>query len=153
MFKKIIITVAAVLVLLAVLLLWPFSSYDLSRGHSSIHSLEKPYRSVTAEYYLDGGSVGIDITDRNGQRLQLAIPVYADDHTRRRLFMGATHISETNVVEISFTRDTKRCLADIVDRYAAPGTDRNCAVIALRGNPRDYARICTQILLSRVTDR
>ncbi len=151
---KTVSSVVVVVIVLTAVWLWPFSSYDLSRMHPSIRSLVRPYRSVTAEYYLDGGSVGIDITDQNGQRLQLAIPNYdgpGDKRTYHRLFIGATYASRTGAVEIAFTEDTKRCLADIIGRYATPGPDRDSAVIALRGSPLDYAEVHTRVLLNRFT--
>ena len=154
--KWIIIAVAGALICAAIFF-WP-SSFDLSRVHPSIRGLQKPYRSVTADYYLDGGSVGLDITDRDGQRLQLAIPVYdgpGDTRMHHRLFIGRTYVGQTRTgaTEVAFTQDTKRYLADIIDRHATPGSDRDSAILTLRGSPRDRATIYTRAVWSRVTDR
>ncbi len=143
--------------IVAAIFLWPFS-FDLRRVHPSIRDLQKPYRSVTADYYLDGGSVGLDITDRDGRRVQLAIPVYdgpGDPQMHHRLFIGSTYVSQTRTgaTEVAFTPDTKRYLADIIDRHATPGPDRDGALLALRGSPRDRATIYTRALWSRVTDK
>jgi hypothetical protein len=137
-----------------VFLLWPFSAYDRSQVHPSIRNLHQPYRSVIASYYLDGGSVGVDITDRDGQQVQCAVPVHDgldDKRKHHRLFLGGTHIDLTNTFEVVFTSDTKRCLADIIDRFATPGSDRDLALIALRGNPHDYAMVFTGALLRKVS--
>jgi len=135
--KRLILIVSGVVLLaLIVLWIWPFSPYDLSKVHPSIQSLKQPYQKVFASYYLDGGSVGLKITDKDGQVLQLALPV-SDGPAYQRLYFGATHASDTNAVEVVFTEDTKRCLIDIIERHAE-GMDRDVALIALRGAPRDY---------------
>ncbi len=129
--------------------------YDLARVHPSIRNLQQPYQSVTAGYYLDGGSVGMKIIDANGQKLELAIPIYdgpGDPRTYHRLYLGAQYSTRTNAVEVPFTEDTKRYLADVIGRYAA-GPDRDCALIALRGLPRDYVDVYGRALLNKVSGR
>ena len=153
--KKLAIAIALLAVFSLALLLWPFSPYDLSRVHPSIRSLPQPYQSVTADSYLDGGSVGIEIIDRDGQKIQLAIPIHddpSDTRTYHRLYLGARYAKNTNAIEIAFTEDTKRYLANVIGRYAT-GPDRDCALIALRGSPRDYVNVYGRALLSRVTGK
>ena len=153
--KKIIITVLTVVALAAFFLLRS-PSYDMARVHPSIRSLQQPFKSVTTYYFLDGGSIGMDITDRDGQRLQLAIPVYdgpGNTRTYQRLFLGTTHASRTGAVEVAFTDDTRRFLSDVISRYSAPGPDRNSALIALRGSPRDYVDVYSRAVWGRVAQR
>src|SRR5439155_6359273 len=131
---------AALLVLSLVgLFLWPPGSYDLSRVEPSIQRLQRSYQRVAAEYYLDGGSIGVTITDHAGRELKLAVPINdgpGDKLTYHRLFVGATYASRTGAVEVPFTPDTKRCLANVIARQAS-GPERDAALIALRGSPFD----------------
>jgi hypothetical protein len=153
--RKVVIAILVVVLILLSLLFWPFSSYDFSLVHSRIQALQKPYQRVAADYYLDGGSVGIEIVDRDGQKLELAIPLYdgpSDPCTYHRLFLGARYSTYSNAVEVAFTQDTKRYLADMIGRYAT-GVDRDCALIRLRGLPRDYVEVYGRALLSRITSK
>src|SRR5580765_4003022 len=143
--KKLVISLSVIVTVLAVLFLWPSSLYDLSRVHPSIRGLQEPYQSVTADYYLDGGSVGMEIIDRDGQKIQLAIPISdgpGDTGIYHRLYIGARYSKDANAVEVVFTKDTKRFLADVLSRYpAGPESDRDLALIALRGSARDYVGV------------
>jgi hypothetical protein len=71
---------------------WPSPGYSRSRVDPSLTTLREPFRSVVAAYYLDGGSVGIRITDRDGQVREYALPVF---ETKRRRYdsgrTGSTH--------------------------------------------------------------
>lgn len=154
--KKTISFAVVALAALAAFVLLCSPTYDMARVHPSIRILQQPFRSVTADYYLDGGSIGMDITDRDGRRLKLAIPIYdgpGDPRTYHRLFLGARHSSYTGAVEVAFTEDTRRFLCDIISRQAVPGPDRDSALIALRGTPLDYADVYSRVLLRRVTQR
>jgi len=140
--KKLIISVLLLVILLAVALLWPTAGYDISQVHPSLRELAAPYQSVSTGYYLDGGSIGITIVDRDALRLELAVPVSSDGGRRYpRLFIGATHASATGAVEVAYNEDTRRMLIAIVEDYRASGSDTDIALVALRGAPRDYARI------------
>lgn len=153
--RKAVISLVAVAVVVAGLLLWPFSRYDLSQVNPSIRSLRQPYQRVTADYYLDGGSIGIEIIDRDGQKVQLAIPIYdgpGDTLTYHRLYLGARYSTHSNAVAVAFTEDTKRFLADVIGRHAT-GPDRDSALIALRGSPRDYVDVYGRGLFRKVTGR
>jgi hypothetical protein len=152
--KKLIIAIACVGVAILGLLLWP-SSYDISRVNLSIRTLRQPYQRVSAEYFLDGGSVGMEIVDRDGQKIELAVPIYdgpGDECTYHRLYLGARYWKNTNAVEVPFTEDTKRFLADVISHYAT-GPDRDCSLIALRGSPRDYVDVYGRALLRKATGK
>jgi hypothetical protein len=149
--KKLAILALVTLVVVAILLLRPLPSYEMAHVHPSIRGLQQPFRSVTVEWYLDGGSIGMDITDRDGKLLQLAIPV--DEKGRRnfhRLFVGAKHSLTDGAVEIEFTQDTRLFLYDAVSYFAKPDTERDVALIALQGLTRDYVKFFLKALLSRV---
>jgi hypothetical protein len=153
--NKLIVGTSVVAATILVLLLLPFFRYDLAGVHPSIRSLRQPYQRVIADYFLDGGSVGLEIIDRDGQKVQLAIPIYdgpEDTNKYHRLYLGARYFKRTNAVEIPFSRDTKMFLADIIRRNAT-GPDRDLSLIALRGSPRDYVDVYGRALLKKVTGK
>jgi len=117
--------------------------------HPNLRDLATPYQSVSTGYYLDGGSIGITIVDRNSRKCELALPV-SSEHGKSypRLFIGATHIGKTGAVEVAFSADTRRMLISVVDQHRKSTDDSNIALVELRGAPRDYAQI-----LRRAADR
>jgi hypothetical protein len=148
--KKFAIAIASVAIL--VLLVWCSSSDNLSRVHPSVGSLREPFKRVNVDYYLDGGSVGIDITDRDGVRIQLAIPIDdgpGDTRTYHRLYVGTLYYKQTNATELPFTKDTKRFLVNVIRRYGT-GPDRDCSLIAL-GSPGDRIGVYGRLLLRKAT--
>lgn len=131
--------------LLGVLLawfLWPLPSYERAKVHASLQALAQPYRAVVTEYYMDGGSVGIQITDRNGRVMEYALPV-SEDNPRRyeQVFFGAMWIKDRSKspVEVKDPTETKKMLIRIIDRYSPRDANTGAALCALRGLPRDYA--------------
>lgn len=126
------------------LLFWPWPPYRQSQVDPRLRALVTPYRSVVTEYYLDGGSVGIRITDRNGTVVEFALPVTAGESQRyERVLVGAMHSRDagTSPVPLEHGRDTKNMLIRIVERYSSGDIDSLAALIALRGVPRDYLRV------------
>ena len=140
--KKFTIVVCVLVLILAAVLLWPTAGYDIVRVHRSLRELKTPYQSVTTGFYLDGGSIGITIVDRDSRRLELALPVSAEHgKSYPRLFAGAKHISKTGAVEIAFSDDTRQMLISVLEQYGRPTDGSDIALVELRGWPRDYARI------------
>ena len=140
--KKLVIAVSLLTILVAVVLLWPTAGYDISRVPPSLRELATPYQSVSTGYYLDGGSIGITIVDRDARRLELALPVSSEGgRTYPQLFIGATHSSKTGAVEVAFSADTRRMLISAIEHHQTAGDSSDIALVALRGAPRDYARI------------
>ena len=114
--KRIVIVLASLMMVLIAILFLASPSYDVSSVHPSIRNLQQPYRLVTAHYYLDGGSIGLEITDRNGKKLQLVIPIYdgpGDKNTYHRLFVGATDSRDKGAVEVPFTDYTRRMIVPL----------------------------------------
>lgn len=110
MCRNLAISVLLLAILVAAVLRWPTAGYDISRVHTSLRELATPYQSVSTHNYEDFGSIGITIIDRDAHRLELALPVSLE-HGRSypKLFIGATHSSETGAVEVAFSEDTRRC--------------------------------------------
>jgi hypothetical protein len=77
--KRVAIAIAAVAVLSLVLALRRFSSYSISRVDPRIRGLQQPFQTVNTGFYLDGGSVGIEIIDRDGKKIQLATPIWGSE--------------------------------------------------------------------------
>ncbi len=52
--------------------------------------LKEPYQKVETEYYLDGGSIGIKITDKDGRQEMFAMPVHRKEGrlTYPELYVG-----------------------------------------------------------------
>ena len=144
--KKLIISICLLVLVLTVALLWPTASYDINQVHPSIRELSTPYQSVTTSFYLDGGSIGITIIDRDSKKLALALPVSSENGTSYpRLFIGATHSSKDGAVEADFSDDTRRILISVIEQHSQPNDGSDIVLMALRGAPRDYARIGSRV--------
>lgn len=90
--------VSIILFVLVIVLCVVFMSrerIDLERVHPEIASLKEPLRSLTVDYYLDGGSIGISLTDRNGTNLMVAIPAGEGPHEYLGVYLG------TNVIDLA----------------------------------------------------
>lgn len=155
MMKKISISVIAIAMILAVLYCWPYSRYDLSKIHPKLRGLNQPYQSITADVYLDGGSLSVEIIDRDGQVLQVALPVVAGTGSSQvypRFFIGALNATSTNAIEAGFPEDNKRYLAGILSENNV-AHDKETVLLALRGSPRDYADIYSRLLWRKITGK
>jgi hypothetical protein len=139
--KKLVISLFLLAILVAAVLLWPTASYDINRVHPSLGELATPYQSVSTDYYLDGGSIGITIVDRDAHKLQLALPVSQRGRSYPRLFVGATYSSKTGAVEVAFSEDTRRMLISVIEHHRTAADSSDIALVWLRGAPRDYVRI------------
>jgi hypothetical protein len=116
-------------------------SYDRTLVHPKLLALAEPYRSVVTEYYLDGGSVGLRITDREGHVLECAMPASGVPQRYDRVFLGgmwAMQPTRTHLVEVQTPEETKKMLIQIIDKYSPRDANTDAALIALRGFPRDY---------------
>jgi hypothetical protein len=147
-YKKLVIASASIGAIALMVCLWPSPRVDPQRVLPSLRDLAKPYRSVRTGYYLDGGSIGVEILDRDGHRLALALPVGYDGirRTYSRLLVGGMHASDTNAVEKPFTAETRKVLIGVIEQSGASTDDPSLdlALLYLRRSPRDYARICAR---------
>jgi len=140
--KKVIIICC--LIAVAVLAFWffrPASSYDIQRVDSRLRALQQPYRSVKTGYYMDGGSIGIEIVDRDGRMEQFAIPSHLGDTNRyTKVFVGAMHDRKPGAVEIIEPEHTKRMLVCILQDYPNRTAWDDFALTALGRRPVDFVR-------------
>jgi hypothetical protein len=133
------------LILLALLftaLFYYFQSYTEEEVHPRLLALKKPYQTVSCEYFMDGGSVGINIVDHDGKIEQFAIPAHLGESNRyTKVFVGAIHDSVPGAFEIENPKPTKlmliRILATDPNRSQA---DDHCLAV-LRKSPFDYLRV------------
>ena len=147
--RTLILGVCVLASVVTAILAWPTAHYDVSRVHPSLRELATPYRSVFTGYYLDGGSIGITIVDREGRKLLLALPVSSEGgRSYPRLFIGAKHARETNAVEVVLSEDTRRMLISIIEQHQSAADSGDIALVALRGSPRDYVRIYSHAVVS-----
>jgi len=123
----------------------PCSSYDKSIIDERLTSLEEPFKSVGAGYYMDGGSVGIEIVDKNDTTLKIALPVidFGDNRSYEEIFFGACHHNnlEDGSIEVKNPAETKLMLQDILHRYSNNDQRIDIALCAIRGRAVDYIRL------------
>jgi len=138
--------------------IWPSPSYDIAQVHPRLRALRTPYRSVRTDYFLDGGSVGVTIVDRDGQMLQAALPVSdgpGEDNKRYdRVFLGLKYLGQTgavDVVEIMAPEHSKRMLIRAIAAYSPYDVNRSCALHYLRGGPKDYIEAAVHVVQELVT--
>lgn len=99
------------------------------------------HTSVKTAHYMDGGSVGIEIVDRNGRAEQFAIPAHLGDTNRyAQVFVGAMYDSRPGAVEIIEPEDTKRMLVRILQEYPKRTAWDDLALMVLGRRPVDIAR-------------
>ena len=137
---------AIIAVLLVIVAAYWFISatleYDIDRVDTRLRALQQPYQSVIAGYYLDGGSIGIGIVDRDGHREAFALP--CDDlgatNSYDRVFVGAAHANWAGATEIAEAEHTKRMLVCILRDYPNRTSWDDYCLMKLRGHPVDFAR-------------
>jgi hypothetical protein len=135
--------------------------YEIANVEPEIAGLQRPFSRVTAGYFLDGGSIGMEIIDANGKKLKLALPVGGEGTKQEysRLVIGVEHIAElkkTNappVKEIELNEDTRRFLTVVLRREAQSDVDRDAALMALGGRMKDTAWILCKALAGRAIGR
>ena len=120
----------------------PGPTYDPQKVHPRLGILQQPYRQVKTYYWADGGSVGIDIVDRDGRHEQFAIRAkLGDTNPYTRVFVGALNDRLAGAIEVSDSEHTRRMLTRMLSDYPnrTPWDDANLK--SLRGYPKDYVRL------------
>lgn len=121
------------------MILWtirPFSSPDMKKVHPVLSSLEAPYKKVDFYYWMDGGSVGISITDNKGKVGQVCIPrpMGESDVLSRNVYIGNTHYTFDKSTELKGFPDTKIFIANLLRNKENPTlySDRECMIFSRR---------------------
>ena len=130
------------LVALACIAYWffrPSPSCDISRVEPRLRALQEPYQHVKTAYYLDGGSIGIEITDRDGKTEQFAIPAHLGDTNRYTIvYVGAMFDRKPGAVQVSDSEQTKRMLVQILASMPHRTEWDDLALMFLRRRPADF---------------
>jgi hypothetical protein len=150
--------VVVVAVAVVSVLMWrPVPSYDLAKTYPPLRDLPKPYQSVRLAYYLDGGSLGVEVRGANGTNLQFAFPVHAQTNGEPkypRLFVGGLHLSRkpgaVQLTEITNSPDTRTMLIRLIEADAPNGVERSMALFQLRSSPTDFLQLAWYALCNRL---
>ncbi len=128
------------LVVLIVSIAWlyrPYPSIDSSQVAPEIRALSQPYREVVVSYFLDGGTLGVAITDSGGEELLCSIA--APDYDK--LYLGAMHFSEKGAVSVADPEDSILQVLEIVRGHHEPMHQNDLAIAGVTKRVRDYARV------------
>ena len=138
---KILLVIAAGVLGILFWLFYPSPSYDLSRVEPRLRALQAPYQNMKALYYLDGGSVGIEIVDQFGTREQFSFPVFlGGTNNYSKVYVGTLHVSKPGAVLVSDSEQTKRMLIAILADLPTRSVEEDVCLTVLRRRPTDYLR-------------
>ena len=116
----------------------PSPSFDINRIEPRLRTLQQPYQSIKTAYYLDGGSIGIEIVDRDGKTEQFAIPANELEKKRyARVFVGAMYANGPSAVAVSDSEQTKRMLIWVLASMPHRTTYDDLCLMHLRHRPSD----------------
>ena len=138
------LVVFMVLSALISLAIWLFvPSYDVNNVDPSLRALERPYQSVIVEYYLDGGSIGLFVSDKAGKSASFGLRVTRenDKDVYKTLFIGDPRKTNNPGTRVSLNSDTKNFIIEIMDRYGRLDMNKKAALMKIRGNLKDWLRI------------
>jgi hypothetical protein len=142
-------TVLAASAILAIVF-GPPRRVSIDRVHPAFRSIKSPFRAVVADYYLDGGSLGIRIIGNDGATNDFALPVNSsrDEPRYGTLFVGTLYQPLTNR-DGGFPLDlaSKQWLSRVVEEEAPRDGSRAIVLFSLRGSPKDHLRILTRRVL------
>ena len=139
--KLIFVTVLVALAIAAFWFFQPARRYDIELVHPRLRALQQPYQTVKTGYYMDGGSIGIEIIDRDGHREMFAVPSHLGDTNRyAKVFVGAMHDRKPEAVEIVDPEHTKRMLVCILQDSPNRTAWDDFSLMTLRRRPVDFAR-------------
>ena len=101
-------------------------------------SLREPFQSCAVNYYMDGGSIGIDIVDAAGRKEQFAIACHLGSSERyERVFVGALHDALPGVAN---STATKQALILVLAEHRNGDPYIDVALAELANRPLDWAR-------------
>jgi hypothetical protein len=117
-------------------------TYDSQKVHPRLRTLQQPYKTVKTYYFMDGGSIGIRIIDRDGHQEDFAIlALLGQPNPYTRVLVGGLHYRVPGAVELSEPEHTRRMLICILRDYPnrTPWDDANLA--SLRGYLKDDIKV------------
>jgi hypothetical protein len=124
-------------------------SIDLEKVDREILELKRPLVQASVEHFLDGGSVGLTLTDAAGKTLECALPVdnQSVPTSWPRVIVGTTWVdprslqASSGVREVENPEATKAYLLKLVDEDSCDQNERLLMLAEMRGAPRDMIRV------------
>ena len=143
--------IAACFLVAWAVLVWPFGAVDLKDVPAGL-PLQPPYARVDVGYYLDGGSVGLQVVEQSGQTNLLALPVGVSGGKRvyTNLVIGTIWVGRTNTPGMPLTDELRDYLAALIEHHGTPKGDAALALSDFRGAPKDYLRMFNHVFRTKV---
>ena len=140
MLKKILITLGAAGLALAGIMAYTLREpcqYDPAQVAPSLQALVEPFQKVSVDYYMDGGSIGVAIKDRDGKSGEFLLTAPPAPHHYQNVLSGVHYPKQPGGTAIDRPDQTRRRLLAIIVDYGDGGPDADMAILALRGHPWD----------------
>jgi hypothetical protein len=119
----------------------PSPRYNSARLDPQFQRISFPVRNVEVERYLDGGSVGIVITDSKGDRILCEISSGEQGSgVKRVVYVGTLSGKVAEAIQAEHVCDNLHFLLRVIEENGSPSHDRTVALLELRGYARDYMR-------------
>jgi hypothetical protein len=107
-----------------------------------LSGMKEPFKRIHSVYYLDGGTVGIQLIDQQDNEISFSLPAPLGGNDRyKELFKGALHYNEEGSQEISNPQETKARLAQILRSNPNFNQETDIALASMTGRLRDYLKI------------
>ena len=129
-------------ILLAASLLLFWNHYDFSKIHPELRALNRPFQRVLSYYWFDGGSIGVEILDRDGKACEVSLPNWrtAEDSTiYKYIYIGSKYPPKSAGL-LPLDLDTKRFLIEVIES-SVPDVNKDSALRSLRADTpgqKDY---------------
>jgi hypothetical protein len=121
-------------------------TYDPARVNPRLRALQEPYKKVMTAYYLDGGSIAIEIVDRDGRDEVFFMPYSRKrEEFYTRLWIGTIGSPHRpGAVVVAEPEHTIRMLTRILADYPKRSSWDDDNLMRLRGYPKDHIRVLWQ---------
>lgn len=113
------------------------NKYDPLKVYAQLREISTPYRGVSLSCCMCG-DVGFRVWDAAGHSHRFLVPAFC--RQEGTFTWGTTSRHDTNGLAVALDVDSRNMLIHMVENYAAPGFERDQALIVLRGDPIDHAR-------------
>ena len=142
---------AGLLLLSAIWIFRPYSSYDPEAVSKKLSDLEEPFQSVETAYFLDGGSIGVHIIDAQGREGTFCLRASSikREEKYQRLYAGSLHYTTDSSVEVAEPKDTIIRLLEVLRSAEGVERSRDIAIASASGRWSDMARLLRRRFISR----
>jgi len=128
-------------------LLWIFRPYpttDLTQVHPQLLLLERPYKSIDTDYYMDGGTTTVELVDNKDHVFFLCFPnsmLDEEKHLRDKIFIGAQHYHDEGSILLVGYEHTKYYLLELLLEKKDRTIIDDRAIAKITGRIRNWARV------------